>query len=545
MSGRVSIEARSTADGSWLSLWSSPWPMIAILAALNIVFRFNQFEYLSADDLFFKHAEAGTSSLALANYINGRFVAGGLIHTLAMFDENYFRFSFALQIFAYLAFGLFAYTFVSRLRSEASSLEQTICAAIIVLHPYSIAFFSNKINYVNAIAVFAALSAAIYFYSNNGRISRTLLTAFCLCLVIGSYQTSIYFFPVFVCAYLLFQEESWRAILVRIADGAIAAFLVTALYGAIYFCCMDAAVETIGASAEPALAEIYGQPRMVIRDLQSAPFAAGVQLILIAKALTVAEPLLGGIAKWLVNLIFLFFFLNYVLETILRVSERHARFVLAKRVFLIFSMILLLGSPMHIFLLTSSYPPRIYMHIAVFWAAIFLLIMQVCTKETRRVASSCALLFALGLGLTTAFATRDAYRTYGRDLRLANRIVGSLEADRAFDPTQPIVVVGRISELSQYMGQDIVHYGVNPSKHAKLQSRLEILKEASGYALVRAGSDFTKRADEWCETQRPLSRWFVSKVMDTGSVVCLPEKSIPHRRKRIIDEQERRQRGLN
>jgi hypothetical protein len=189
---------------------AAPWFFLLGTAGVLVIHLILQQQYLTHDDIFFKYTADGTRALGLANHVNGRFLPGGIFQFFGEIGLDLFEYSLLLRFFAYAALTAFAFVFVDRLRSHTATLDKVICVLLIVAHPYNITALSNANNLVNAAIAYCSLTVAILLFGSNRSPLRLALVMVALAVTLSSYQTYIYYFFVFVGAYFLFRDATWR-----------------------------------------------------------------------------------------------------------------------------------------------------------------------------------------------------------------------------------------------------------------------------------------------------------------------------------------------
>ena len=140
--------------------------------------------------------------------------------------------------------------------------------------------------------------------------------------------------------------------------------------------------------------------------------------------------------------------------------------------------------------------------------------------RTAALASAGVLLFAFG-GVNN-FALHDQFRLNQRDSATAVRMIGRLEADPAFSPSQPLAVVGSLRHYPLRFFTSRDGSDVNVSALLQPWSKANLLREVSGYPLPDAPAEAFPAAQEYCRANAPWPAPGSVAMLQGMAVVCLP-----------------------
>ena len=503
----------------------APWALLLGTCGVLAWYFVVQQQYLSHDDIFFKYTADGSHALALANHVNGRFLAGAVFRLFDAIGFDLFDYALLLRSVAYAALTAFAYVFVDRLRPATPPVDKALCVLLIIAHPYNITAMSNANNLINATLAFGSLTTAILLFASNRSPLRLVLASIALLVTLCSYQTYIYYFLVFVGAYFLFRDATWRRTLGDISLGAAVALGAMVTYYALYAFGVEHAVPALAAMENWLLIESFGDSRGGANDLSGFAISAFLYFVVIFRVVAWPEPILPLYVKLLALLLVSVSLYLWSRERHMAHGNTTAETALRRRQrLLVMALVLMMGSPLHLYLADSWHSPSVLMHAATIFAALFLLsyerIPQRWYGALRAGVAACVFCVAL----STALAMTEINRMFQKDLDLAVSIVADLDARPQFDPDKPLVIVGQIGAGSSHVEDAFSHFRMNLSKFTNNWSKYGILEEATGRRFKRPGADFRREAVRLCGDPAELAGLFRSDVTPRGAVVCLPHR---------------------
>jgi hypothetical protein len=492
-----------------------------ILAGLLAAVYAPTFGVDAADDVFFSQARHGTYDLALASYVNGRFVPGAIFQILAASGIEIHRIWTALQFLAVASVAAFSVTFVTRLSLPLSRLETFAFSGLIAVFPYAINLIANKNNAINATLAYAAAGGAIYFHSRLKGWGRVAVPACFMFVCVSSYQTTVYYFVVFVIGLQMFCDADRRQTLLALASGAAACAAAFAAYLLAYWSIVDWALLEMAYGDNPELATFYGNPRSLPNDLYGFMEAVLLYVFSVARSLFAPEPILPVALKILAIATFL---ASYRRWNECAISEMHApseAFALRTRRFLVLALVCALGSPIHLAIANKWLAPRVVAHAGAVWAVLLLAALVFGpAKWRRRIFLSVAVLLS-GISVCTYTVVRDGQRLNERDRTLAREIVADLQRNPQFDPNLPIAVIGLLDAKSSYMAHTWSYYNLNTSKFGNEWSKRAALEAAAGRKLTLPDAAFLRSASNLCASAKPDRPHYSTITTKRGAVVCL------------------------
>lgn len=359
---------------------------VSVLFALILIFCFQQFEYLAISDLFFKHGESQTYHLALASYVNGRFVPGLLFYALSSVGVEWHSIWILLQLVAYLSFAIFAYVFVDKLETKSTPIEKTLCSAIIVLFPYSITYFIHKNHYLNIICVMTFVTLAIISYRHRNIIVKYVATTVFLVLTLVSYQTAIYYFVVFVCAYHLFHEETLRATVRAILPGAVACVIAFGLVLLTYHAVLDSVMAEMADTGDPVLYKYFSEVRSAFNRPEDLIHAARIYIAIVGRTLFLPEPIMPLALKIIGAAVLLLAYQQWRIRTSGGTESSLSESAFGKRGLVAFALILLVAGLMQFSFANERTMRYVLTNAAAVWGALFVLIFLVSSPTSLKAA---------------------------------------------------------------------------------------------------------------------------------------------------------------
>ncbi len=507
----------------WSKSLQHPTLVVFGLFVCVLIAYAGQQEYLARDDVFFKNDHWGSLSLAVASYGNGRFLPGFFFHSLSLVGVRIHEIWHFLEPIAYITFAIFGYVFVNNLKHRTAQIDKFLCASIAILFPFSINFLINKNNLINFIFAFGSISIAIFLFR---RFYSWKIVPFCSLLLLfsaSSYQTSIYYFVIFVCGFGLFNGHSWLELKRILFRGAAAVFVGLGAYLLVYSLISGPLLQAFGTLVDEELIQHYVSGRSKPNNFNGFLDSSLIYLFSILRTLIAPEPVLSGYAKLFALAVFSLSFLSWShANRAMRERSASYRWDYNRISFLILLLILLLGSPIHLFIEDDFIAPRILAHASGVWAVLFLLAISVNEGRLRQVVRVCAAVFALWLGASTETLVNGARALYEQDILLGKRIVNDLTSTPGFDIAKPVTVIGRIHRNSPYpLINTRRYYDIQASNFVSDWSKKAILEEASGHKFVHATPSFIVESEELCRQHLPLDGYYATIVTNNGSMVCL------------------------
>lgn len=504
---------------------TAPWILLLGTAGVLVFHLILQQQYLTHDDIFFKYTADGSRALALANHVNGRFLPGGVFQVFREIGFDLFEYSLLLRLVAYAALMTFAFVFVDRLRPHTPPLDKAICVLLIVAHPYNITALSNVNNLVNATIAYGSLTVAVSLFGSTRSPLRLGLITVALVVTLSSYQTYIYYFIVFVGAYFLLRDATWRRTLYGLAVGGGLALGAMALYFTVYSVGVERAMPALATSENWLLIENFGEARGGANDISSFAVSAFLYFVVILRVLTWPEPILPLYVKMLALLLI-------AASLYLWSRGRHAvhgdtvaeEALRRRQRLLIMALVLMTGSPLHLYLADTWHSPSVLMHAAAILAALFLLSYDRIPPRWYGVLRAGIAACVFCIALSTAAAMNDLLRMHQKDLDLATSIVRDIEARPEFDREKPLAIVGAIGPDSPHVENAFNYFRMNMSKFTNNWSQYGILEEAAGRRFKRPDADFREQAARMCRGRAQPTALFRSLATPHGTVVCLPDQ---------------------
>ncbi len=500
-----------------------PAMALALLFAICCLAYGFQLEYLARDDLFFKHSDNSVLSLAIANYGNGRFLPALGLQTISALGFALDDFWHVLLPVAYFCFALFAYTFVGGLKSPSNPIDRLLCASIIVLFPYSINLLINKNNVLNFIISYLSITAAIKIFSRSKTKSSIFICSVFILLSAASYQTTIYYFIVFVCAFCIWNGENSKDVWRIASAGCIATLLGLIAYFSTFQLLAGPLVSMLAERGDSQLLIHYGSERSDTNDLAGLMDAGLIYVMSILRVLVAPEPILGTQTKLLALMVFVLAFLRWsrVTRDVRAESDRDRQRYGQTGLFVLV-LIGLLGSPIHLLIDDDWIAPRVLAHASAFWAILFLLAFSFTPGVFQKIVRICVIGFVLWIGANTSITVDRAIDLYRADLSLASDIAADLATSEKFDPSKPISVVGLVNRDSPYKSvKSIRYYDLHVSNFASEWSKEAILEEALNFKIKHASPIQQIRDEERCRQLRPFPGLFLTSVSSAGAIVCL------------------------
>lgn len=504
---------------------------IAVVFLILVAVYRNSFGTLAADDIFFKYSTNGSYFLALASYVNGRFVPGSLFQLLSIADIEISEIWDFLQYTALIGIATLAYVFVAYLNTNLSRLETLVLASIIAVLPYNLVLLINKNNAFNATAGFFFIAAAIILFSRNTGAKKVILPATFLFLTAASYQTTVYYFIIFILSFYLFNGMKKKEVLTGLAQG-LTAFAIAVMAYVIVFK-MTAAWAVVQMSLEPNtdVAQHYGRSRAGLIGLQDLGPSLLIYMFSIGRTLFASEPILSLPIKLTgaCALFFMFYTLVYKLSGNRTPSDAE-RFLTRKRLLMLLFLILAIGSPIHIMLVFKSLPPRIHAHVGAVWAVLFMTGLVLGPNRWRKTVLTVATIFSIGLAYNTGRIAAEIETRFERDTILARAIVADIRRLPDYQQSKPVAFAGEVLEGPRNDERLFRYYiTMMPSKFDKQWAMLGMLEEATGERFRRPGKTFLSEAKKVClelPTGEPL---FHVRSTAAGPVVCLRSSwQMPH-----------------
>ncbi len=480
-------------------------------------------DYLARDDVFFRNADRGTLSLAVASYGNGRFIPGIFFHLLSSAGVQIYDIWHLLEPVAYVTFATFGYVFVSNLKLRTAPIDKFLCASIVILFPFSINFLTNKNNLGNFILAYSSIAIAIYLFRKFQNWKIVPICSLFIFFATSSYQTSIYYFVIFACGFALFNGHSWLDIRQILLRGAATVILGLGVYLSAYILTTGFLLQAFTPLVDGELSQYYLSGRSKPNGLSGFLGSGAVYLFSILRVLIAPEPVLSIYAKLIALAVFSLSFLSwsYTNRAKRMESARH-RWNYNRISFLVLLLILLLGSPIHLFIEDDFIAPRVLAHASGVWATLILLAISFNHGKVRHIVRICAAVFVFWAGATTETLVNGAKALYAQDILLGKKIVGDLTSTPGFNIEDPVAVIGRIRRSSPYpMLKTKSYYDIQTSNFASNWSKKAILEEASGRKFVHPTPTFLVDSEERCRQQLPLDGYYATIVTDKGAIVCL------------------------
>lgn len=493
-----------------------------VFLILVAVYR-NSFGTLAADDIFFKYSTNGSYFLALANYVNGRFVPGLLLQFLSIAGIEISEIWDFLQITAFIGIATLAYVFVVCLNTNLSRLETLVLTSIVAALPYNLVLLINKNNALNATAGFFFITAAIFLYSRNTGAKRVILPTLFLFLTASSYQTTIYYFVIFLFSFHLFNCLNKKEVFTGFMQGLTAFVIAIVAYFIVYKMTAAWAVTQMSLDATADVARYYGHSRATLIGLQDVGPSLLVYMLSIGRTLFGDEPILPlavkliGVGAFLVAL----YTLAYQLAGNHSPSDAE-RFQRRNRLSMLLLLILAIGSPIHIMLVFKALPPRIHAHAGAVWAVLFMTGLVLGSDRWRRAVLTVAVIFAMGLAYYTGRIATGIETRFERDTALASAIVSDIKRLPDYRPNEPVAFAGEILEGPWNDDRLFWYYiTMTPSKFDKQWSMLGMLEEATGARFRRPGKAFLADAEKTCLAPPTGTPSYDVRPSTKGAVVCL------------------------
>lgn len=493
------------------------------LALIAIYWR--MFEVHAADDIFHKYTDRVTYSLALVNYVNGRFVPGAIYQLLAWAGIDYEPYWTAMQAAAMVSLASLAYVFVTCLCLKLSRFENFALMSVVAFIPYLVIILINKNNALSATISCVAISSAIFFYSRSVGISRVVIPGIFLFLTISIYQTTSYYFIVFVISYHLFNGETRNAVLTGLAQGAAACAVAIVAYIACYKLTTDWVLRQLAYGAHAEVAAYYGDTRSQLNDLPGYVVAVLLYLHSLFRVSLGNEPILPLALKlWGVGILLLAYLGRRTDMAPIADLSAESAFRRGKQRFLTIALILAIGSPIHLLLANNWLPPRVFVHSGAIWAALLAWALVYGPQSRRRGLSAGVALFAAGLAYCTIDVNAGIRAQYSKDTEFARAIVQDLAQQPGYDAAKPIAVSGSHRPGSGE-GKDIADYfGMTTSKFQLRRAQLGMLEEAAAIRLRHPSKEFSDVASSECDSTDLGRRAFKTLVMPQGAIVCLANR---------------------
>lgn len=493
-----------------------------ILASLLTIIYAGTFGTDAADDVFFGQAIHGTYDLALANYVNGRFIPGAVFQLLVAVGIEIHHIWTALQLVAIGSIAAFSVVFVTRLALPLTYLEILTFSGLIAAFPYMVNLIANKNNAVNATLAYAAAAAAVYFHGKLRGWGRVAVPAFFLFVCVSSYQTTVYYFVVFVFGLQIFHGADRRDTLLSLASGGVTCAIALVAYFIVYQAIMNWALLEMAQSGNPELVAYYGNPRSHLNDLNGFMVAALLYIFSVARVLFAPEPILPLTLKALAITTFLASFIHWKVHTPPGTMHSASEtFVYRKQRLMVLALVAATGSPIHLVIANKWLAPRVLAHAGATWAVLLIAALVLGPAKWRSRILLCVVILVLGFSSITHTIIRDAQRLNYRDVALAREIFAELKRTPKFDPDLPVAVIGLLDSKSSYMANTWSYYNLNTSKFGNEWSKRIALQSAAGRTLVLPDPAFNRFATDLCATGNPGGTHYKTMVTSRGAAVCL------------------------
>lgn len=495
--------------------------VVALICGLSILYA-NTFGVDTADDLFFRQAGNGTYGLALASYVNGRFIPGGIFHLISLSGVEIHQVWTMVQIVTVATIAAFSVLFVTCLKVPLSSVETFIFAALIATFPYLIDLLANQNNAVNGILAYSAIGAAIYCYGRMTGWGRVLVPAFFIFICVSSYQTTLYYFIAFVCGFLLFHSNNWREVGTSVAAAVTACLLGLIFYFIVYRMVLDWALPEIANSGNPELVKYYGRPRSQVNDLAGFLRSGLVYIISVVRSLFWHEPILPIVLKLFALGVFLVSYHFWTDEPRAGTPQNdNEQFLYRKRRLLLLALILATGSPIHLLIANNWIAPRVVAQTGAIWSVFLIAALLFGPQKWRNRFAMGAAIFTAGSTFYTAVTLYDAKQLYQKDMAFGRQIIKELQEYRDFDFANPIAIVGRLDSASPYMKNMVSYFDTNVSKFGNEWSKRVILEAASNRPVLPPDATFFRTAQDFCAKAETDQAYYRTAVLERGAVVCL------------------------
>lgn len=494
--------------------------VIALILAL--IYR-NILATYTADDIFFKYTANGSYSLALASYVNGRFVPGLLFQLLSVAGIEISTVWGGLQCAAFIAIATLSYVFVTCLNINLSRIETLTITSIIAFLPYNFVLLVNKNNALNATAAYFLIAASILLYTKCTGIRRVIYPALLLFLTASSYQTTIYYFITFIFSFHLFSNIEKKEVITGIFQGLAACALAVTAYLVMYKITAGWAADQMSLYANADVAQHYGRARSGLISFDQLWLSLLLYVHSIGRTLFGNEPILSLSVKLFGACVFFIVYHTwaYKLPGNLPPSEKEL-FQNRNRRLMLLLLILALGSPIHVMLLFKSLPPRIHAHAGSVWAVLFLTALVYGQERWRKAVLACAALFSMGLAYHTGRIAADIDERYDRDTLLARAIVADIKALPEYRSNSTVAFAGTALEGPRNDKRLFNYYiTMMPSKFDKQWAMLGMLEEVTGERFRRPSKTFLEESKKSCLEPMAGEALFHVKSTPKGPVVCL------------------------
>jgi len=496
--------------------------MVLLLVGVFVLARQEFIPVPTADDMVFRQFREPFAALTIANDVNGRFVSAALIRLMDRTGADYHLSLLACNVLAILAFCFLGWTFCRLLMPDAPPAVLGIAGLLIVLHPYATTFFDNDINQPNALLALGGVTLAIVAYA---RLTQQACCAVCiplLAIVAASYQTTTYFFMIFVVADSLFRAKSSGEAVIGVLRGFLVLGLALVLYFAAHKALLPSALQKLAASDEQLLRFAYSNnDRSGLKDLAELPEAIFVYLVVVLRSLVLPEPVLPPALK-----AFIIGALGcpiLVWATSRDANEKPFAGTLRLRICLLLLMLLLIASPIHVLLRLPHLPPRTLMHAGATLATLYLFAWTVSSPRMRPVVVGAGSVIVAALAWLSHDIARDQQRVLARDVALATEIAGAIDAMPGATPESHIAVVGRIPRESTLMDGIVSYYAIKWSRFTAQQTVIPILSEAAGRRLEIADLRGFPAAAALCAKHAPFTGLYLLLMQGRDIVLCLED----------------------
>lgn len=477
--------------------------VVCVAAKGNALFQLSY----STDDFF--------SMLSPMNlnvyFMDGRFgwaLLSTLNHSLgavAPFTNTFF-------IFLYMACLVLAGLIVCRIwRITDNMILSTLVVLFINIHPYQAELFLFKVNAIyNA---FSILFAYIGLYYSELKIKTIFLTSFCMSFALSIYQLSLNPIVITLCFAIVFEifrqsinnnSFNWKQIL---HNTKLLPRMLTIWLGVFFYLIGNKVLQNI-------LHTIPSERFQFISIYDILHRLIEIKDVLL-KMFFLPEPIMP-IALKVILAILAFLAIFVCTSKIFSENLNKGTMVnfLLVLVVLFISLMSIVGVPL---IVKTWWPvPRVLSSIGYFWAGVISLAFFSASKKIHLIVVILSSIVLFGFAGINNHIYTDQVRLNMRDFHKANRIIYKLENHPEFSRVQRVTLIG--GDWNFPSAIDTAIGDMNISAFSKSWSKLNILKELSGYNFAQATENEQEKAEAYCSG---APKWPAPESLIIDGALCI------------------------
>lgn len=386
----------------------------------------------------------------------------------------------------------------------------SLVVSFIALHPYQAEIFTFKIAGFFGLTL---LLSFIGFYFSELKVKTLIWTTLCIVFALSIYQLVLNYIFIVLCFTLLLEiispSENRKNFKAIVTNTKLLPRLLTVVLGAIIYLILNNIIQTIFH-----IKPIFRSQFISFNDLPSRIHQINS---LILKIFLKAEPILPIILKIFLAIIAILAVLNIFWSILFGITNRNKFYKLISFVTLLVSVFLgIIGVSL---LLKDWWPaPRILGSIGIFWSGILVFAYKNSDKRTKILTIILSTIIIIGFAGINNHIFTDQLRLNMRDFHKANRIIGRLEENPEFPKLKTIVIVGEHWDYPSKI--DTQYKDMNISAFGPRWSKLNILREVSGYNFSKPTNEDIRIAEKYCKNSKKWPESNSVTIKDGIGIVC-------------------------